>query len=129
MQSVYVFFSGLSHVLHSMSELMQVQEPDDSNEEFITLSEGSFSLQSYNRKQVLYFSLVKITPFFLPIILIFFSFTTFPIDINDFSSIYYGFRKSCIFYKQTQEPIVMNLKVRYFCFFIPIYILIFNFFY
>jgi len=42
---------GLSHVLHSMSELMQVQEPDDSNEEFITLSEGSFSLQSYNRKQ------------------------------------------------------------------------------
>jgi len=35
-----------------MSELMSVQEPDDSNEEFITLSEGSFSLQSYNRKQV-----------------------------------------------------------------------------
>ena len=36
-----------------MSELMSVQEPDDSNEEFITLSEGSFSLQSYNRKQVI----------------------------------------------------------------------------
>lgn len=51
---MYVSFSGLSHVLHSMSELMQVQEPDDSNEEFITLSEGSFSLQSYNRKQVCY---------------------------------------------------------------------------
>ena len=50
-----VFISGLSHVLHSMSELMQVQEPDDSNEEFITLSEGSFSLQSYNRKQVSFF--------------------------------------------------------------------------
>lgn len=42
---------GFSQVLHSMSELMAVQEPDDTNEEFITLSEGSFSLQSYNRKQ------------------------------------------------------------------------------
>ncbi|XP_066910356.1 BSD domain-containing protein 1-like [Clytia hemisphaerica] len=42
---------GLSKVLHSMSELMSIQEPDDSNEEFITLAEGSFSLQGYNRKQ------------------------------------------------------------------------------
>lgn len=68
-----VFISGLSHVLHSMSELMQVQEPDDSNEEFITLSEGSFSLQSYNRKQVSFFSVSMCIVFLFYYVWVFFT--------------------------------------------------------
>lgn len=50
--SQFMLYLGISKVLHSLSDLMSIQEPDDSNEEFITLSDDQFSLQSYNRKQV-----------------------------------------------------------------------------
>lgn len=41
---------GLSKLLHSVSELMAI-DPDDSKDEFITLTDDRFSLQTYNRKQ------------------------------------------------------------------------------